>query len=243
MKTKHLFATAFVSLFIMTLLTSCLKNDDDNVTFEAITDVYIVKKLFNGEAKYGTAFYVYANKSMSSATVTPPAGGGGEIELATTTESVYIRGKEPAESDYSTQWPAIGSYLFKAVSKDDETIQESDELEFDDMPIPHLDSIIFHSGENYLELEWETIEGAEAYVIKLRDSSNKVIFNSITLDPSSTQLHIRTNEGNWSGQVYSGETYFVQLLAFSFDSDATNADYAYNIKEVAVGESEITWGE
>ena len=203
----------------------------------------LLKKYIDGTAKYATAFFVYGNKSMSSATVTPPSGAGSETELATTTESVYVRGKEPADSEYSTEWPAVGSYLFEAVSQDGETIQDSDDLELDDLPIPHLDSIKFVSGENFLDLEWNTIEGAEAYVIKLRDSSNKVVFNSITLDPSSTQLRIRKNEGNWKEQVYSGETYSVQLLAFSFDSEATNADYAFNIKEIAIGESEITWGE
>ncbi len=239
-KTKMSFKTVLLSLFVVAILASC--NDEKNESaFEVSSDVYIIKKKIDGSEMYGVACYAYSNKVLESAIVTPP--GGSEIELSPVNESVNTRAKEPQESDFSPSLPDGGSYLFEVTSAGGETIQNSDDLELDDINVPVIDSLKFNGGDLSFYVGWQSVSGAEAYVVKLLDNSDELMFVGLTLDSEVTDYNVRQETGTWLKQAYAGDTVAVQVAAFTFDSDATNLNFAYNLKEMAVGETKVIWGE
>lgn len=242
MKSEQFFKGLFFILILNFVIASCT-NNDDNDAFEIYADAYIVKKIVNDEVKSAAAFYVYANSGIATVTVTPPLDGGEPFELSRSPESSYTFFKEPNATEFETDLPTEGAYQFNVKSTGGETIIKDDLLEIIGLEIPVIDSTRY-SPENFsLKVNWESVQGADGYVIKLLNSSGLTIFISFAIAPTAKEFTINSNSGNWEIQANSGDSLTLQVQAFAYDSDASTELNIYNIGEITIGEQEIVWGQ
>lgn len=224
-------------------VVSVVSCNDVEDKLEVFTDVYVINKEFDGVVKSATAYYAYANKSLMSATVAIP-NDGGNVVLAAQSGSNYNMGKEPENSDFTTSAPVEGSYSFTVKDMNGETQVVTDALSYDGLAVPHFTKINFSSSPITLETEWNTIPETDGYFIKMYNTSGKLIFSGYSVASNILKYTITSsaNSGYWSEAAVEGQTYLLHINAYTNDADANSSNAAYNVQEISVGESQITWG-
>jgi hypothetical protein len=242
MKIRRFYKSLFL-LFILSFMLSSCNDDSNDSTFEVFADTYIVKKLMDDEVKTAVAFYAYANADIASVTVTPPIDGGETIELSRSPESSSTFFKEPDASEFKTELPTPGTYQFDVKSTRGENLLKEDLLEAPGLDIPVIDSTSYQPESLSLQVNWQSVQGAEGYVVKLLNSEGLTIFISFAIVPTAEEFVIHSASGNWETQASPGDSLTLRVQAFAYDSDATNEINIYNIGEIAVGEQEIIWGQ
>jgi hypothetical protein len=227
-------------LFSAISVVSC---NDVEEKLEVLTDVYVINKKFDSEIKSATSYYAYANKSLMSAKVAIP-NSGGNIELENHPGSTFNLSKEPADSDFKTSAPIEGSYVFTVKDMDGETQVVPDVLKYEGLGIPQFSKINFSGSPKILEIEWSTVTGADGYFVKMYDMDGKLIFSGYNVGSDVKKYTVTgsTNSGYWSEAAVEGETYRLQINAYSNDADANSLNAAYNVEEISVGETQVTWG-
>jgi len=239
MRKRQKFTKLFIFALIITGLFSC--NDKEaEITFEVIGDVFISKRMIGEEEQYAHVFYAYGNQRISSATVTPQ--GGELIELDPLDANEYTYGIQPAPEDFSTEFPGIGTFEFKVVNEGIEHTT-SDVLLFDNMDIPHIDTVEYNSIDQTIMVEWETVSGAQSYIVKLTKENGDVIFVGQLLSELATAYQIDINLGSWFEVPQYGTTYNAEVHAYLYDADADYSDYMYHIQENSIGDKKVVWGE
>lgn len=240
MKTKRFLRNLMFLIFVGISVVSC---NDVEEKLEVLTDVYVINKEIGGEVKSATSYFAYANKSLMSATVAIP-NNGGNVELESQSGSIFNLAKEPADSDFKTTAPVEGSYVFTVKDMDGETQVVPDILSFDGLGIPHFTKINFTGSPFALETEWAAIPDADGFFIKMFNTSGKLIFSgySVVSNVLKYTISSSTTSGYWSEAAVNGQTYLLQINAYTTDPEANSSNSAYNVQEISVGESEITWG-
>ena len=240
MKTKRFLKSSIFVIFAGISAVSC---NDVEEKLEVLTDVYAINKDFDGVVKSATAYYAYANKNLMSATVAIP-NNGGNVALAAQSGSNFNLGKEPENSDFTTTTPVEGNYSFTVKDMDGETQVVPDVLSYDGLAVPHFTKINFSGSPLTLETEWNAIPETDGYFIKMYNTSGKLIFSGYSVASGILKYSVTssTNSGYWSEAAVVGQTYLLQINAYTNDADANSTNAAYNIQEVSVGESQITWG-
>jgi hypothetical protein len=230
----------FLTFLITILLISCNNSDEE---FDVTSDVYSVNKKFGEEVKSAVAYYAYSSQNLASGTVTLPENSG-TIDLEYYPGAIKTLAKEPKDSDFSTETPVSGKYKFTITGSNGGKVEQTDSLAYMNLGIPEFTKLHFDGNPVSLELEWNLISDAQGYVVKMFDLERKLIFTGFTLNGNVKNYIINSSSGTgyWSGTVSTLQQYIVQINAIAYDSEATNDDYLYNVNEVSVGESQITWG-
>lgn len=220
------------------ILFSC---DDDPtvVPFDVIGDVFVTKRMIDEEAQFANSYYAYGNQAMTMAQVTTPDGT--EIELNSVNADGYTFGKTASDTDFTFDAPEEGNYAFDVIH---EAIQHQavDLLVFNDLDFTVISLAAMENS--MLVVEWEENPDAEVYMLRLMSQEGEVVFNSPTLPSQTIRYEIDTNtgSGNWAdGYPNNGDIYTLELHAFIFDEEATEADYTFNIQEVSISDEEVTW--
>lgn len=226
--------------FVLPFIFWACNDDDETLEFEVYADAFVVKKKIDNEVKHGISYFAYGNKSISTATVTPPLGE--PFDLTVSEESAFTFLKETSEEEFVSSLPQNGSYLFDVESKDGEIVQVTEVVENGVLEIPVITGTTYHSENATMTVEWEESENADGFVVRLLDNEGKVKFLSYALNPTVHEFNINSSSGNWANQAYSGDELTLQLQAFTYESGVSQDDLLYNIKEIAIAEKEITWG-
>jgi len=239
MKIGSIFKNAVLVLLVGFAAVSC--NDSDQ-ELAVLTDVYVINKKFDTEIRSANAYYAYASESMLKVTVSMPDNAG-VVELESYSGATFTMAKEPKDADYKTTAPVEGNYVFNIQAYNGEMLQVSDILSYDGLEIPEFTKATF-STPLILELEWNDVSGADGYVVKMFDTSGKLVFNGYGVkgDVNKYTVTSSSNSGFWSTPAVDGQSYLVQLSAFSYDADANVSNASYNISEISIGETQITWG-
>lgn len=240
MRTKQL-GKILLMTFALPLFFWACNDDDEAAEFEVFADAFIVKKNIDDEMKHGISYFAYGNKSIASATVTPPAGESFDLEASE--ESVYTFLKETSNEDFTGGFPQEGSYLFDVESKDGETVQLTEVVENGTLEIPVIGGTTYHSQNGTMTVEWEASENADGYVVRLLNEEGRVVFLSYALNATAEEFNINSSSGNWDSNANSGDNFTLQLQAFTYESGVPQEDLVYNIKEISVAETQVTWGE
>lgn len=235
-----MFRNTYLLFFFAIAVVSC---NDSEVPLEVLTDVYVINKKFDTVVKSATAYYAYANQTMSSVTVTIP-NNGGNVELESSPGSMNNMAKEPNDADFKTTAPAKGTYAFTIKGVSGETLQVPDILNYENLPIPQFTKIKFSGSPLILELEWNIMTNADGYFVKMFDLDGKLIFSGYNIKPDANKYVITSSasSGYWSQTVVDGKSYLLQLNAFINDPEATLSNYIYNISEISLSENQIKWG-
>ena len=231
--------TALLGTFIF---TSCL-NDPEPEPLDAMTDVFTQKTEVEGEEQYAAAFWVLGNKELESVTVEGPSGTSWTLEQDPVDNRVFKF--FPATGEYSGTTPETGTYTFTVTSTqtDEAPITVSDQLEEEELAIAVIDST--HYENEQFETFWESVDGAETYLVRLYDSSDQLIFVSEQLGDDKTSLAFGTADEGWvdpGNKAQTGESYLMEVLAIRYEAEASMYK-DYNVQYISIAKKQIVWGE
>lgn len=235
-----------IALALMLVFLSSCREEENTAPFEAIGDVYYINKLENNQKVTARAFYAYGNKAIPEATVTSPTQ---EIfELDKSKENAYTVFNEPAETDFTTDYPEEGTYVFNLESSDNDKMELSDELTKVDLDIPEIAGITFEATDESYDIEWNDVQNAQDYMVELYDSNENLVYTSEIIGGGSTALTLIPGyNGTWESDIVIGETYTIYLYAYVYDADAVNSGLldlnstGFNIQELSIGKTVFTW--
>ena len=241
MKTRNFFRNTALVLLAGFTFVSC---NDYEEELDVITDVYVINKMFENEVKSAAAYFAYGNKELMSVSVVFP-NSAGNVALESYPGSIYTMAKEPKDADYKTTAPVNGNYSFTIQSANGETQQVPDLLSYEGLDIPEITKNKFSGTPLILELEWSDVTDADGYVVKMLDTDGKLVFNGYSVggDVNKYTVTGTSNSGFWSTPAVNGESYVLQLNAFSYDAEANISNYVYNLSEISLAETQIVWGE
>ena len=234
---KLLFKALLV--FVIFGLASCFNEEEE--VFDAEADVYYINKLVNGEWVHATTYYVYGNQSMSAATVTTPVTLE-TINLQPAAGYYNVLVSSPDEEDYSASMPEEGNFVFEITSGKGEVLNSADEQEFMNLEGAKIDSIGIDDSNFLITVTWNEITDCDGYYLKLYDSDDNLIFEGVGVPSDVTEFIVSEYlaTGNWNTEPVEGEEYELLLQTFVYDDDATT-DLPYNIQEVTVTDTMVTW--
>lgn len=236
---RFLNVASLAVLSFVLILTSC--NGEEEEPLNSIGDIYVIKKKVNDEIVYGTAYFLYSNKAINSVSVTTPDGN--DFALSAYKGTTLTFSKEPEESDFITEVPSEGNFVFDVATTTGETMKVDETLEFDDLDFPVVTETTFEQDNDSYIIEWGEVDGTDGYFVKLFDEDNEEIYTSQTVGGSILEIEVTTSDGFWQLVPRPGKHYSIHVHAITYESDATFDDFVYNVKEIAIGETEIIWGE
>ncbi|MEN8117669.1 MAG: hypothetical protein ABFS16_11860 [Bacteroidota bacterium] len=230
----------FIAIMILTGIISC-DDDKDTIAFKVVGDVFVVKRKIDDETKFANAYYAYGTHSMSLAKVTTPDGTA--IQLNPLGDQANTYQVEPKMNDYATDLPEPGNYTFDVINEDIPH-QAIDLLEFDNIDYPTITSTEYNNASQTLTVEWETVEQADKYVVKMANNVGVIVYDVGQLLPNTmTSFQIDPNVGNWTEEPIIGTSYTVEVYAYLYENGTDADDFKFHIQEISVGEKEIVWGE
>ena len=232
----------FLLLTALLIFQSCSKDSEfgNDEYFVGNADFYIKKIKVDGEVLYAPYYGLYSNISIRSANVETPNGDNVELkphEFLTT----YI--KVPDETDYTSSAPASGTYRFSGTYGEDEPFEINDIFNGRLIDFPKIDSVGYDSTDKHLYIYWEKSTGVSMYKIRLLNKNGIVVFDGVELTANSNVFGIDQLTSGWNIAPYKGDVYTLQLHAFSFDAEATESNWIYNIECNAVTETSVVWGD
>jgi hypothetical protein len=229
----------------MVLLGSC-REEENEIPFEAVGDVYYISKLESNQKVTARAFYAYGNKAIVEATVTAPSQEA--FELDKSKENAYTVFNEPAGTDFTPDYPVEGTYIFNLKSSDNDKMELSDKLTRLDLEIPEIVNIAFEALDESYDIEWNDVEDAQDYLVELYDSNENLVFTSDFVVGGSNALTLIPGfNGTWNSDIVVGETYTIYLYAYVYDDDAIVSGLidlnstGFNIQELSIGKTVFTW--
>ncbi|TKG94682.1 hypothetical protein EYV94_12110 [Puteibacter caeruleilacunae] len=239
MKRSKLFSLALLAFGLCgTMFTSC--DDDDDYPFEVIGDAYMKKMDVEGTTKYAAVNIIYANETMSAATVTTPTG---EETLEKFYENTTAFWNKTKAEQYVEDIPAVGNYTFKGTNVGQEQLTSVDELTDDEIDLPVITRAEYDGTSSMMELEWDKVADADAYNIKMVDEDGDIVFNGPALNDKAEDYAFGLTSSGWTKptKAENGKTYTIHLRAYLFDDEATNANWSYNIQCISITTQEVVW--
>lgn len=242
MKNRKLILSTLIALSAVAF-TSCI-DDPEPAALDGLTDVYVKKSLIDGEEKYGLYFWSYGNKALDTVTVEGP---NDEIyNLSSEQSSKIVFTLSPDSADYTDVMPATGNYVFSIKSSQDgeESITVADKLEDAELDLIAIDSTAFVSSK--LKTYWTKVDDVDAYMVRLYDDSNELIYVSPQMASSKTDFSFGTSDTGWAdsnSKAEEGETYRLEVMALLFESTSSQGNYEYNLQFISTASTEIVWGE
>lgn len=242
MRNRKLVFATFLALGIATF-NACI-DDPEPAALTVTTDVFIQKTVLNGVEKYGLSFWAFGNKELDSVTV---AGPGDETwTLAQDENNSFVFIHFPELNQYTDSMPASGNYTFRVASTQngEAPVTSVDKLENMELEAVTIDSTQFINAK--LKTIWTVVEDADAYVVRMYDEAENLIFIGSGVAGNKTNYSFGTSDLGWTNpanKAENGETYRLEVLAILYEPTSTQANQEYNIQFISVASKQIVWGE
>lgn len=238
--------TAFIGILLLLatgfLSNSCMKErlKATAAYFEGTGDIYVQKKKVDGTTVYAPYYYLHGNTSIHSASVETPDGKTVELKPFEFLDT-YL--KAPANEDFTSSMIAIGTYKFTGSFGDNnEPFEISDDFNAHVINFPQIDSVGYDTTHYHIYVYWNAVNDADVYKVDLLDKTGEVVFEGPALTAASNTFIIELNTDGWKTTPYKDDVFTLQLHAFSWDEDANNTNWFYNIECDSFSETPVTWG-
>jgi hypothetical protein len=237
MKTMKHFKNSLLLLSFLPMFSGC---SDSETEFSANVDVIYVSKIIDNETVYGESYYAYGNSPIQSTTMSTPSGTTLQLDAYS---SGYVFAKVPEnDSDYSSSEPTGGTYTFTITGNDGETQVLSDEQSFYGLNFTQIDSMSYYSSYDGFYVSWDTVTGADSYIVCLYDTTGSMIFSSYAIEANYPKFSVVSGYyGTWDKAPVIGNKYKLQIQSVIYDGNANSDNYFYNVQEISYSDFEITW--
>lgn len=238
MKTKFTLKITF-PLLISLLLASCIDNEVD-VTGQG--DAFILVEINGQDTVMGLGLHAFSYFDFKSVTVTVTGNPSLSYTLAPYLNYQQDYFWDTPLSQYSKTKPATGEYVFNAVFTDGKTLLFNDVLTSDIISPPKIKSCTYVKLNSRVEVEWEKVQLADVYNVKLLDHDGKILFVSSIFNNGTTSFYFGADTQGWQSSTSfpaTGQIVAVQITAYLMEPGQEPND----LQCIASSRAEITWGE
>lgn len=232
----------FVGLMILGTgvfaLESC-EVESDPEPLAALVDVSIQDIKTETGVKYGIVVYSTANYEIKSAIVTGP-GTGGKVYQLTASENKQQFNFIPQSTDYTTELPAKGDYVFEIISTDDQKITGIDVV--GDQKLAPIVIKTATMTNHLLKTTWDKISGVDSYLVRCYSANKAELLYSSGLLGDKAEYEFGASTSGWdSGKSpVAGTDYVVELLAIKTETGVT-VDKWNNLQFISLDSKTIKW--
>jgi hypothetical protein len=238
MKTNNLLKTGLL-LFIPLFLLSCIDNE---VNLTGQGDAYVLLEVNGQDTVMGLGLHAFSFADFKSVTVTVT----GKPTLSYTLKS-YLNYQqdfvwESPLSQFTKTLPATGEYVFNAVFSDGKTLMFNDILTADIIAPPKIKSCAWVKQNARIEVQWDKVQRADVYNVKLLDQSGNILFVSPAFNNAVSSYYFASDTQGWQSTTTmpaEGQTLKVEVTAYLLE--ARNDEN--NLQCIAKSRSEIIWGK
>ena len=213
---KKILLPVFSLLVCGLSFTSC-DDSDNNVTPDAVGDVY-VKTIKDGETtKYALYAYCSANYKMETVSIATPDDAS--IELAATNNPYTFNnyGDDENMPEFTETLPLEGKYTFNITSTDEEIMTRENTLSSKVVDIPVVTEAIIKDDK--INVTWEEEDNNDAFILRLLDKDDNVIYSTPFLKDDTTTLEITNYTNGWVTDDYKIENVTkVKVLTVLFEN-------------------------
>jgi hypothetical protein len=180
--------------FIVGSFQSCISLD---VEKEAISDVYVVTKILNGDTLYALDSYVNSNDIMTAVSLKYPESSR-EISLTKYTSSYFERAG--IDSLFTKQKPIAGNYIFTINYEDGTNVTTVNNLTNKIAKFVTVKKAEPADGGGAMNIEWSKDTNADKYIIQIL-KKNVIVFSSTQLDSVYSGATISTYTTGWANNA------------------------------------------
>lgn len=219
---------------------SCDTDDYQDPVFQAAADIYVRTIKMDDEVVHAPVVYAYSNLALFSTTVTLKGETDPRYDLDDTFEGANRLRKLPTTNEFTTTDIENGIYEFTITSAGNEMLKLKDELLDDRMDIMNITKFDYDSDAHKFDLEWDEIDEANVYVVKLMSAIDKNYLFASTKITKNSYSFSHSGAG-WSSITTpkDGTTYILAVCAYKFESD--NDTSGYDINHETIEYREIVW--
>lgn len=225
----------FTSLFLL----SCLDNE---VNLTAQGDAYVLVEVNGQDTLMGLGLHAFSYADFKSVTVTVTGKPSLSYPLAS-----YLNYKqdfvwETPVSQFTKTLPATGEYVFNAVFSDGKTLMFNDILTSDIIAPPKIRSCAWVKQNARVEVQWDKVQRADIYNVKLLDQSGNILFVSPAFTNATTSYYFAADTQGWQSSTSvpaEGQTVKVEVTSYLLEAQNETND----LQCIAKSRSEIIWGK
>ncbi len=222
------------------ILSACNDNDDFDIKFDAIGDVYVRCQKIDNEVKYAPVYFAYSNTYMSEAEVAFSDEDSPVITLEKIGEYARNFSSTPSTEDYSTDDIDNGNYIFNLTSTEAESLKVSDKLLEGRIDPIEITKFEYLEENHKMDIEWNTVENRDIYHITIAtEIDGQIVFSSEILNENKLLLNENTPGWDPNYTMKAGTTYTVSVSAYKFENP--NQKSFLHINQESVAYQEIEW--
>jgi hypothetical protein len=236
MKTKFTFKITF-PLLLSLLVASCIDNGFD-LTGQG--DAFILVEINGQDTVMGLGLHAFSYSDFKSVTVT--VTGNPSLSYTLTPYLNYKQDyfRNTPLSEYSKTKPATGEYVFNALFADGKTLVLNDVLTSDIIPPPKIKTCSYRKQNSRVEVEWEKVQLADVYNVKLLDHDGNILFVSLIYNNGTTGYYFGADTQGWQSSTSvpaTGQIVVVQVTAYLMEPNQGPND----LQCIASSRAVITW--
>jgi hypothetical protein len=222
------------------ILSACDDNDNFDVKFDAVGDIYVRCQKIDNEIKYAPVYIAYSNIYMSEAEVAFSDENSPVITLNKLGENTTIFTSTPSIEDYSTNDIINGDYEFNLISTESDSLKVTDELlevRIDPIEITKFE---YDADNHEIDIVWDVVNNSDIYRITIATKINgRIVYRAFT--KKEVKLVEIENYTEWDSSytMQEGTTYTISVSAYKFE-DSDN-ESMYHINQESVEYREIEW--
>jgi len=234
---QHVLLLSSILILSGFFFVSC--NKDSETTYDAAADVFVKKILVDGVVKYAPMYYVYGSAAIGSATVTTPDGDKITLYQSESYSTIFLN--SISTEDYSEEMPATGTYSFDVVFNSTTSYSTSDYFYDDELDIPAISECKWDDTDDVISVSWNAVDDVYAYNVNIYNASGNTIYSSAAYSSSITALTINSESSSWYSTPSAGDVLTVEVNAYSYESDASETYWSYNLQCISASRAKVTW--
>ncbi len=236
MKRNYL-VKAFAMLVASASLVSCIEDSDE---LSANGDAFVVVQKVGQDTLMGLGLHAFSWVEFTSVTVAPPDNSALRYNLAAYQGYKQDFYWETPITEYDSDLPLAGDYLFSAVFTDGQTLAFSDKLAAGYLNPPLIKSCVYENGTGQVKVEWGSLANAQSYNVKLIDAEGIIRFVSPEYNSATTDYAFSKNTQGWQSTEYpaSGDVVTIEVAAYLKENGPSDA----NLQCISKAGKVITWG-
>jgi len=210
------------TIFLLFLLSFTACNDDSKSTPITYGDAYIFsEKTSSTDSEEKVVYSLKINAYSTNYTIKSVKIKTSVANYTLENNNGFYSYKEGPYDDYSE---FIDTYTFNFSFSTTNNTSLSNTVTSD--VIQPAEIISCKGSSSSIDIKWNTIENANAFLIQMKDSEGNIIFsnNNYTNQLKDTEYIISKNTGAWATDSYikKGETYTVEILGILTENGSSN---------------------
>jgi len=222
------------------ILSACDDNDNFDVEFDAVGDIYVRCQKIDNEIKYAPVYYAYSNIYMSEAKVAFSDEDSPVFTLSKLGENARSFASTPTIGDYSTDDIVNGDYEFNLISTESDSLKVTDELLEDRIAPIELTKFEYDDENHEIDMTWNTVENRDIYHVTIAtEIDGRIVYSSERLNENKLLLKETSLGWDPTYTMKAGTSYTVSVSAYKFEN--SNQQSGYHINQESVEYREIEW--